>query len=223
MRCRMGIEMTEKSFLQIKAYNELKNRILTGEFQPDTLYSETKISSEISISRTPMREALQRLSQDGYISIVPSKGFMIRTLTEKDMLESTQVRCAIEGYCASILASDSDSRKKKTALSDLRKCIDQMEQSLYIQDEHTEFIRHDHEFHMLLVNYAGNEEFNEIFQRLLYMIQLTSKNALSAEGRPEGTLKEHKALLSLLESGDAGAAYKAIIEHLMMPLRIYKK
>ena len=70
--------MKEKSFLQMQAYDSIKNGILNGELEPGQLYSETKLSAKIGISRTPMREALQCLSQDGYITIIPSKGFMIR-------------------------------------------------------------------------------------------------------------------------------------------------
>ena len=77
--------MKEKSFLQLQAYDSIKNGILNGELVPGQLYSETKLSAQIGISRTPMREALQCLSQDGYITIIPSKGFMIRQLNEKDM------------------------------------------------------------------------------------------------------------------------------------------
>ena len=57
--------MKEKSFLQMQAYDSIKNGILNGELEPGQLYSETKLSAKIGISRTPMREALQCLSRDG--------------------------------------------------------------------------------------------------------------------------------------------------------------
>lgn len=87
--------MKEKSFLQMQAYDSIKNGILNGELEPGQLYSETKLSAKIGISRTPMREALQCLSQDGYITIIPSKGFMIRQLNEKDMKDSIQIQAAL--------------------------------------------------------------------------------------------------------------------------------
>ena len=77
--------MKEKSFLQQQAYDTIKSSILSGEMEPNRLYSETKLSAQIGISRTPVREALQCLSQDGYITVIPSKGFMIRQLNDKDM------------------------------------------------------------------------------------------------------------------------------------------
>ena len=73
------------SSLQLEAYNYIKNLIFTHQLDVNTLYSETKLSKELGISRTPMREALQCLSQDGYITVIPSKGFRIRQLSQKDV------------------------------------------------------------------------------------------------------------------------------------------
>ena len=94
------------SSLQLEAYNYIKNLILTHQLDVNTLYSETKLSKELGISRTPMREALQCLSQDGYITVIPSKGFRIRQLSQKDMRETIQIRCAIEGFCTQCLAKE---------------------------------------------------------------------------------------------------------------------
>ena len=63
--------MNFKSPLQVQAYETIKKRILDGGFEKNVLYSETKLASELGISRTPMREALQCLAQDGYITVIP--------------------------------------------------------------------------------------------------------------------------------------------------------
>lgn len=103
--------MGQKSPLQIQAYEYLKDMILSGKLDPDVLYSETRMSAEIGISRTPMREAIQCLSQDGYITVVPSKGFMLRKLSEEDMEETIQIRCAIEGFCAHKAAAEIETKR----------------------------------------------------------------------------------------------------------------
>lgn len=213
--------MKEKSFLQLQAYDSIKSRILNGDLKPDTLYSETRLSAEIGISRTPMREALQCLSQDGYISIIPSKGFMIRQLNRQDMSDSIQVRCAIEGFCTTVIASEIDTPQGRELLRSLGDILMQMEDSLKKDDHLESFIHYDHQFHLLLVNYVHNAEFNQIFQRLLYLIQLTSQNALSVEGRIEGTLEEHRAYFDALSAGDGSEAYNIMIRHLMMPINVH--
>lgn len=84
--------------LQEQAYDYLKELILSGEMIENEIYSETKLASEIGISRTPIRDALQRLSQDGFIDIIPSKGFRIHQITANEIVEIFQIRSAIEGF-----------------------------------------------------------------------------------------------------------------------------
>ena len=215
--------MKEKSFLQQQAYDTIKNSILSGEMEPNRLYSETKLSAQIGISRTPVREALQCLIQDGYITVIPSKGFMIRQLNDKDMKDSIEIRCAIEGFCTNMVASQIDTEKGRQLLHSLEQTLSDMEESLEngVQLEH--FIDSDHQFHLLLVGYMKNDEFNQIFQRLLYLIRLTSQDALAVEGRIQGTMEEHKNYLHALRAGDGPRAYQIMMEHLLMPLKMHEK
>lgn len=213
--------MKEKSFLQQQAYDTIKNSILSGEMEPNRLYSETKLSAQIGISRTPVREALQCLSQDGYITVIPSKGFMIRQLNDKDMKDSIEIRCAIEGFCTNMIASQINTEKGKRLLHSLEQSLSDMERALENGIQLERFIDSDHHFHLLLVNYLNNDEFNQIFQRLLYLIRLTSQDALSADGRIKGTLDEHRAYLEALKKGDGPKAYELMIHHLLMPLKMH--
>lgn len=224
MRKGNVIEMNSRSPLQIQAYEYLKDQILSGKLDPDVLYSETRMSAEIGVSRTPMREAIQCLSQDGYIHVVPSKGFMIRQLNEKDMVETIQVRCAIEGFCVHVIASETESKKGQKLLKDLEKLLEKQEKALQNKKEEAarkQFMEYDHQFHLALVDYVDNAEFKQTFQRLMYLIHLTTAGALAVPGRSEDTLKEHKLFFSYLKDGDGDAAYKLMMVHLMMPLTMH--
>lgn len=216
--------MNSRSPLQIQAYEYLKEQILSGKLDPDVLYSETRMSAEIGVSRTPMREAIQCLSQDGYIHVVPSKGFMIRQLNEKDMVETIQVRCAIEGFCVHVIASETETRKGQKLLKELERLLDRQEKALQGKKEEAArklFMEYDHQFHLALVDYVENAEFRQTFQRLMYLIHLTTAGALAVPGRSEDTLKEHKLFFSYLKAGDGDAAYKLMMVHLMMPLTMH--
>lgn len=188
---------------------------------PDTLYSEARLSKELDISRTPIREALQCLSQDGYISIVPSKGFMLRRLSNKDMQETIEVRCAIEGFCTHIIAGQISTEKGKQLLNELGRILDQMQMAKDLDDNLQTFIDSDHAFHLAIVGYAENDEFNQLFQRLLYLIHLTSATALSVTGRVDGTLEEHQLYYRALREGNGNDAYQIMIRHLTMPLELH--
>ena len=186
----------------------------------DALYSETRLARELGISRTPLREALQCLSQDGYITIIPSRGFKIRCLNQDTMRESIQVRCAIEGFCVYTAASRQDEKRCKKLIKDMEKSLERQKAALTSKKFPDAFTEEDHQFHLLLVRYAQNEEFNHLFQRLLYMIHLTTSNALNVPGRAQATYDEHLALVEHLKNGDATRAYQVLIEHLMMPLKM---
>lgn len=210
------------SSLQLEAYNYIKNLILTHQLDANTLYSETKLSKELGISRTPMREALQCLSQDGYITVIPSKGFRIRQLSQKDMKETIQIRCAIEGFCTQCLANEYNTSKGKQTIERLGEILKKQKESLSANDDYESFINYDHEFHLVLVNYIENEEINHMFQRLMYLIRLTTQSALQVEGRSIGTVDEHAEYYEKLKTGDGNEAYRILISHLMMPLNIVK-
>ena len=210
------------SSLQSGAFTYIKNLILTHQLDANTLYSETKLSKELGISRTPMREALQCLSQDGYITVIPSKGFRIRQLSQKDMKETIQIRCAIEGFCTQCLANEYNTSKGQQTIERLGEILKKQKESLSANDDYESFINYDHEFHLVLVNYIENEEINHMFQRLMYLIRLTTQSALQVEGRSIGTVDEHEEYYEKLKTGDGNEAYRILISHLMMPLNIVK-
>ncbi len=212
-----------QSLLQSQAYNFVKQQILTNKLDTEILHSETKLAAELGISRTPLRQALHRLSQDGYITIYPSKGFMIRHLTEKDMIQTIQVRCAIEGFCTHIIANEQDAKKRDKFFSQMEDLIKSMRNARRMDDNYETFMEYDHNFHLLIVKFVDNEEFLQIFQRLMYLIHLTSKTSLSIPGRVDSTMDEHEIYLKHLKKRDGALAYNIMLEHLMMPIKLLNK
>ncbi len=225
--------MKNKSPLQVQAYDYLKDMILSGKLEPETLYSETRMSAEIGVSRTPMREAIRCLSQDGYIIVVPNKGFMLRKLNSKDMEEMIQIRCAIEGFCIHMAAMGAFSEKGKVLLGEIGQISHRMEmlllcpngpseenirKGIWSKEKFKQFQAYDRQYHFAIINYLGNEEFIRMFQRLMYMIYLTTYGAFLVPGRAETTVGEHRQIHEYLSEGNGSAAYKQLMEHLMAPL-----
>jgi DNA-binding GntR family transcriptional regulator len=216
-----NVIINKKSSLQDQAYDYVKEQIITNKLQANVLYSETKLAAELGISRTPLRQSLHCLSQDGYIEIIPSKGFMIRQLTEKDMLESIQIRCALEGFCTHVIANDIESKKGQQLTKVLSRLLEGMKKSKDLNDSYKSFMEYDHKFHQAIVNYVDNREFNQTFQRLMYLVLLTSSTALSVPGRIDSTMEEHEQYFQYLTTGDGNTAYHILVNHLMMPLNMH--
>lgn len=84
--------MIEMKPLQLKAYDYIKDLILTHQLRDDEIYSETKIAKELGISRTPLRDAIHHLVEEGYIDIIPSKGFKLHKMTKQDVLDTFQIK-----------------------------------------------------------------------------------------------------------------------------------
>ncbi len=212
--------MNDTGSLQYQAYHTIKEQILSKSLDSEVLYSETRMAKELGISRTPLREALQYLSQEGYITIIPSRGFMIRHLDKETMRESIQVRCAIEGFCVHMAAGCEDKKRVNILLKDMEESLARQKAALSAKNFPESFTEEDHQFHMLLVHFAENSEFNHLFQRLLYTIHLTTANALTVSGRAQATYDEHLSFYQHLKKGDSLQAYNVLITHLMMPLNM---
>lgn len=212
--------MNDTGSLQYQAYHTIKEQILSKSLDSEVLYSETRMAKELGISRTPLREALQYLSQEGYITIIPSRGFMIRRLDKETMRESIQVRCAIEGFCVHLAAGCEDKKRVNILLKDMEESLTRQKAALSAKNFPESFTEEDHQFHMLLVHFAENSEFNHLFQRILYTIHLTTANALTVSGRAQATYEEHLSFYQYLKKGDSIQAYNVLITHLMMPLNM---
>ena len=120
--------MIPKGSLQSQAYMTIKELILTNSLDTNKLYSQTQLAKNMGISRTPLREALQCLSQDGYINIIPSRGFKVRVLNKKNARMIIEARCAIEGFCVHSIIVNKELHpvRYEKLISELDETIDAM-------------------------------------------------------------------------------------------------
>lgn len=212
--------MIEMKPLQSKAYDYIKNLILTNELQHDQIYSETKIAKELGISRTPMRDAIHHLVEEGFIDIIPSKGFKLHKMTKQDVLDTFQIRSAIEGYCTFYITKNYKSEECQQLFSYLEYLLFKQEQILNSSKSIEEFMPFDNKFHIEIVHHLKNESFNKLFDMQLYRIKALATSSLSHIGRMEDTLKEHKSIFNAMTSGDVENIYKITMEHMQNPLYI---
>ena len=206
--------------LQIQSYETLKSMIQNGQFDPELIYSETKLSQELGISRTPVRDAIQRLAQEGYLDIIPSKGFRLHQMTQEDLTETYQIRCALEGFCAVQLAKDFELRRAQRVMEVLDELLQQQRQILESSHSAVEFTRYDWEFHENIIRYPGNDSFTSLFESIRYRIEDTAVRTLKMEGRMEATVAEHQEIIDHIRIGAGGRSYKSMLTHLDKPRHI---
>ena len=212
--------MIEMKPLQAKAYEYIKTLILNGELKVDEIYSETKIAKELGISRTPLRDAIQHLVEEGYIDIIPSKGFKLHKMTKQDVLDTFQIRSAIEGYCTFYIAQNYKSEECQKLFSYLEFLLFKQEQILNTSKSIDAFTKFDNEFHIEIVHYLKNKSFDKLFDMQLYRIKELATSSLAHIGRMENTLTEHKNIFNAMTNGDIENIYKITMEHMQNPLHI---
>lgn len=203
--------------LNEQAYLHLQHLIMENQFSYHEIYSETKIAKELGISRTPFRDAVHRLAQEGYIDIIPNKGFMLHQLDKKDVNETFQIRSALESYCTMQICKESGSRKAKKLFKELHCIMEHMKEIMESTHSIDDFCEYDFQFHVQIINYLENEQFSSIFSTFIYRMIRLAKLSLAHKERMEDTYKEHMDILTCMENGDIEHIYETTILHMERP------
>lgn len=184
-------------------YDYIADEILAGRIEPGEKISEIKICDLLSISRTPVREALIELSRDGILENVPRKGFVVRKLTSKDLKELYALIGILESEAARLACSNLD---KKT-LDDMKFYIESMDIAI-AQSNFAIYHKQQDEFHNTFTSKCGNDSLISTLSHL--------KNQLLRKTYDEATFPnivdvlyetndEHKKIYELFEQKDAQA------------------
>lgn len=203
--------------LNEQAYEHLKNLIASQKLSYNKIYSETRLSKELGISRTPFRDAVHRLVQEGYIDIIPSKGFQLHQLSKKDVIETFQIRSALEGYCTVEIAKSISTVKAKKLLSELENLMQHMEKIMNTSHSIENFIEYDFQFHKKIINYIGNSQFSSIFDSYMYRMQRLAALSLAHKHRMEDTCREHTAIFHTMSVGNVEQVYEVTLQHMNTP------
>lgn len=211
--------MIASNNLKKTAYEHVKKMILNHELAEDCVYSERKICTEVGISRTPFHSALQQLESEGYIDILPSRGFALHQMSEQDIEETFEIRSAIEFFCIYTLTEDYKNglAKSKKTIEDLEFLLEKQKHIFESTADIQEFVNYDFKFHETIVSYNENATFNEIYKLHTYKIQNLACRSLAHEGRMKNTIEEHQAILSAVVRGDSADLCEITMRHFNTP------
>ena len=107
----MDFEMRSQKPLKEIVYLELKHKILTGEIPAGSRLMEVDLAKRMNVSRTPIREAIRRLNDDGLVQMEARKGAYVAQISIKDMLDVFEIREDMEGFCAYLAAGRSSNER----------------------------------------------------------------------------------------------------------------
>lgn len=188
-------------------FETLENDILCGCFQPGDVLTELKICERLEVSRTPVREALKRLKQEG---LVEESGHSVTVvgISEDDLRDIFEVRLRVEGYVARLCAG----RMTAEELAQLREVTDL--QVFYTARGGAAGIRDmDSRFHELMYQFCGSHVLRDMLTMLHHKIQRFRKMSVENPRRAEQAVREHLDILAALERRDENEAERLTVLH----------
>ncbi len=187
----------------------LRDRIFSGELAPGMFLDEPSLCQSLSISRTPLREALKVLTAEGLVRHEPRRGSFVNQVTEQDLDEIFPVIALLEGRCAfeaARKATDAD----LAVLQTLHERLEKHARARRITDYYaTNFAIHE-----AIITLANNRWLAQVIGDLRKILKLARLQSLRAAGRVDQSLNEHLAVFAALKARDSEGAEAAMRTHL---------
>lgn len=200
----MGISLTDHLVTQIRT------AILTGAMSPGSIVVEPRLAEEYSVSKTPVREALRLLCSEGLLTVLPKKGYLVRTMSLNDVQETLDLRMLLEPHAAASAAG----YLNPGLTAGLHQLLDT--QAELAGTDPLGSMRSAQEFHQLIADASRN---TRLAQSLHHCLDETARAhhvlpGLQRYMSAPTELSEHKAIYAAIAAGDARAADASMRQHL---------
>ncbi|OHD73552.1 MAG: hypothetical protein A2177_12150 [Spirochaetes bacterium RBG_13_68_11] len=196
---------------KVKVYESLRQRIIGGELKPGLPINEAVFARELSVSKTPVREALRQLERDGFVENVPGRGSAISHIKPQDIREVLEIREILEVGAAKRAALQHGNEELRRKLEEGRK--------LLAEESNQERV-HEwgswEDLHLGIVKAVGNQTLVDMYLGLLDRIHRirTFYGKRFTQRRLHEILSEHTAMLDAIVEGDPERAEQAVQSHL---------
>lgn len=192
-----------------RAYLEIKRRIMGNFYRPNLQILEQELAEQLGMSRTPVREAMIRLAQEGLVEILPRRGMRVVPISPDDMREVYEVLTALESRAAQRLA---ERRPSRDELAPLLGALSDMEGALERSDLEA-WAEGDERFHRLLLELCGNRRLAAMALAVFDQVHRARMVTLRMRPLPRKSNQDHRALLDAILLGDGEAAYEIHRQH----------
>jgi DNA-binding GntR family transcriptional regulator len=189
-------------------YVQLRDAILRGTLKPMARITENQVAERFGLSRTPVREAFQRLEAEGFIVVVPQRGAFISQPGVEDIFEIYQMRMPLE-CLATRVAAETISEEQ---LQQLEKLLEAERDPRHRSSERS--LRRSREFHAVIVACTRNRRLAAFLNAMQDQVHRVRILWPSTVARLDETWKEHAAIVAALRAHDGAAAERAMRQHL---------
>lgn len=191
--------------LTAQAYESIKQYILDGKLDRGARLTEEVLSTSLGISKSPIREALNRLETEGFIRIEPRRGAYLQDYSQQDINDLYDLRDALEKH---VVAT---AKLSLGLISDLEKSVRRMRKYLKDNDK-KHYIEEDIAFHAKLANATGNERLRKTLENVQNQIWIFRRKTYDISSSTAA--QHHEAIVSALSAGERRRAERLISEHI---------
>ncbi len=194
-----------------RIYAQLKQMAMTYKFRPGEPLNEVELAASFGVSRTPLREVLNRLVAEGLLDFVPRKGFSCQPLDTKRVFDLYEVRCGLEMMSAK-LATERASDADIEALAQFWKTATEK----FCTFTPVDCTRCDETFHERLAELSKNSELLHMLQNVNARAHYLRLISMEQEAYRQNTCAEHQLILQAIQRRDAEAAANSMAAHVSL-------
>lgn len=209
MNDKLKVNINEYLPLRDVVFNTLRQAILTGEFAPGERLMEIALAERLGVSRTPVREAIRKLELEGLVVMIPRKGAEVARITERDLRNVLEVRCALEELSASLACeriTEEEKEEFKEALTDFEEAVSSRNVSKIVDK--------DVEFHDVIFKTTKNDRLIQILNNLREQLYRYRIEYAKDEDYHDVLLKEHREIFHAIVNNDRDAAMNFVKTHI---------
>ncbi len=197
------------STIRNQVYQILKEEICGGAFDPGQWLQEKDLADRLSVSRSPVREALRQLAADGLVVEYPNKGVFVKEVTSRDIEEIYDLRVLMENHAISRLKG----HLSTSGIEMLVACLAEME-TAYAKDDLRLYTHVDARLHSLLISLSDNSLLVSTYERMLTLVQQFRIYSLISRKRFDESIEEHRGIVHAILKGDLPGAQVINQRHL---------
>lgn len=209
MNSDFTIEFNEYMPLKELVFTTLKKAILKGELQPGDRLMELQLAEKMGVSRTPIREAIHKLSKEGLVTLIPRKGAEVAGISKKMLTDVLRVRMNLEKMAFS-LAFENISESQVKKLSELARAFEVSVESGDI----LKMTEADENFHFVIYDAADNNKLREILGNLKENMYRYRLEYLRNPEYRELLISEHYAMVESLKDNDLEKGLQTVEKHI---------
>lgn len=187
----------------------LRDRIVDGSLKMGQTLSERSISEELGVSKSPVREALAQLRDEGLVSIEPQKGARVFSLSEAEVAQICDFRQAIETATFELALS----RDPKGLEKNMERIVSDMEKERAAGNE-SGYLALDTAFHQLIFEHAGNDYLSASYTRYVGKIAALRTHLAKLPQHTELSLREHQGIMAAVRTGDMAVIRSLLADHI---------